>query len=112
MARALRLAATAPADRIGSLKSEVDGALRTRRFLGYRESIEWAKDAAPVVDEHAKQALVAPSPELLALVERALGHVVKVILKADDSSGTIGDLARQLLEIQPPGVPSNPGRGS
>ena len=99
VARALRLAATAPADRIVSLKTEVDAALRTRRFLGYRESIEWARDAAPVVDELAKEAVVAPSPELLALVERAIGHVVKVILKADDSSGTIGDVARQLLEI-------------
>ena len=99
VARALRLAATASGDRIVSLKTEVDAALRTRRFLGYRESIEWARNAAPVVDELAKQAVVAPSPELLALVERAIGHVVKVILKADDSSGTIGDLARQLLEI-------------
>ena len=99
VARALRLAGAAPADRIASLKSEVDGALRTRRFLGYRESIEWAQDAAPVVDELANQAVVAPSRDLLALVERAIGHVVKVILKADDSSGTIGDLARRLLEI-------------
>ena len=99
VARAVRLAATAPADRVVSLKSEVDGALRTRRFLGYRESMEWAYDAAPVVDELAKQAVVAPSRELLALVERAIGHVVKVILKADDSSGTIGDLARRLLEV-------------
>ena len=99
VARALRLAAAAPADRIASLRSEVDGALRTRRFLGYRESIGWAQDAGPVVDELAKQAGVAPSRELLALVERAIGHVVKVILKADDSAGTIGDLARQLLEI-------------
>lgn len=99
VARAVRLAGATPSDRITSLKSEVDGALRTRRFLGYRESIEWAQDAAPVVDELAKQAAVAPSRELLVLVERAIGHVVKVILKADDSSGTIGDCARQLLEI-------------
>jgi len=99
VARAVRLAGVAPADRIASLKSEVDGALRTRRFLGYRESIEWAQDAAPVVDELANQAVVAPSRDLLALVERAIGHVVKVILKADDSSGNIGDLARRLLEI-------------
>ncbi len=99
VARAVRLAGAAPADRIASLKSEVDGALRTRRFLGYRESIEWAQDAAPVVDELANKAVVAPSRDLLALVERAIGHVVKVILKADDSSGTIGDLARRLLEI-------------
>jgi uncharacterized Zn finger protein len=35
----------------------------------------------------------------VALVERAIGHVVRVILKADDSDGMIGDLARDLLDI-------------
>lgn len=99
VARALRLASAAPVDRIASLRAEVDDALRTRRHLGYRESIGWAQDAEPVVDELAKEAALAPSQVLLALVERAIGHVVKVILKADDSAGTIGDLARQLLEV-------------
>ncbi len=41
---------------------------------------------------------LGPSKELLKLVELAIGRVVKVILQADDSAGTIGDLARQLLE--------------
>lgn len=33
-----------------------------------------------------------PSRELVELLQRAVGHVVKVILRADDSSGMIGDL--------------------
>jgi uncharacterized Zn finger protein len=35
----------------------------------------------------------------VALIERAVGHVVRVILKADDSDGMIGDLARALLDF-------------
>jgi hypothetical protein len=41
----------------------------------------------------------SPSADLVALIERALGHVVKVILTADDSDGLIGDVARELLEL-------------
>jgi hypothetical protein len=41
----------------------------------------------------------APSRDLVVLLERALGHVVKVIQYADDSNGTIGDLARDLLAL-------------
>lgn len=50
-----------------------------------------------MVDEIAAEATSAPSRELLALVDLAIGRVIKVILKADDSSGMIGDLAGQLL---------------
>ena len=55
-------------------------ALRTRRHLGYRESMEWARDAGTVVDEITAAALSAPSRELLKLVELAINQVVKVIL--------------------------------
>jgi hypothetical protein len=41
----------------------------------------------------------APSRELVELLQRAVGHVVKVIQRADDSSGLIGDLARELLDL-------------
>jgi hypothetical protein len=41
----------------------------------------------------------APTAGLVLLVERATGHVVKVILKADDSDGLVGDLARELLDL-------------
>jgi hypothetical protein len=52
-----------------------------------------------VVDELRRVAVAAPSRELVLLMERAVGHVVRVILHADDSSGSIGDLARDLLEV-------------
>jgi uncharacterized Zn finger protein len=41
----------------------------------------------------------SPSADLVALVERAIGRVVKTILQADDSDGMIGDVARQLLDL-------------
>lgn len=97
VARTIRLAAATPSDRVAVLRSELD-ALRTRRHLGYRESMEWARDAGIVIDEIAAEARNAPSQELLKLVELAIGRVVKVILRADDSSGMIGGLAGQLLE--------------
>src|SRR3546814_12403381 len=54
-----------------------------------------------------------PSRELVELLQRAVGHVVKVILRADDSNGMIGDLARDLLELHSracqPGI-ADPGQ--
>ena len=97
VARTIRLAAATPADRVATLRSELDG-LRTRRHLGYRESMAWANDADIVVDEITAPAQSAPSRDLLKLVESAVGRVVKVIMYADDSSGAIGDVARRLLE--------------
>jgi hypothetical protein len=99
VARAVRLAAAGPADRLGVLRREVDRGLRTRRYLGYRESAEWAQEAEPVVDAVAEAVAMEPSRELVALLERAVGHVVKVILRADDSDGLIGGLAQRLLDL-------------
>jgi hypothetical protein len=59
VARAVRLAGAAPADRVVALRSAVDD-LRTRRFLGYRESMEWASDADAVVDEIERAAQTSP----------------------------------------------------
>ena len=74
----MRLEGAAPSDRIASLKAGVDGALRTRRFLGHRESIEWAQDATPVVDELAKQAVIAPFRQLYSrLIEATLAAADK-----------------------------------
>jgi uncharacterized Zn finger protein len=97
-ARTIRLAAATPADRVATLRSELDG-LRIRRHLDYRESMAWADDAMIVVDEIATTAGSAPSRELLKLVELAVGRVAKMIMYADDSSGAIGDVAHRLLEI-------------
>jgi hypothetical protein len=97
--RHVRLAAAREEGDLAQLRAEVDRGLRTRRFLGYRESSEWARAARPVVDELRLVAASSPSRDLVAVVERAIGHVVKVIMHADDSNGTIGDLARELLEV-------------
>jgi hypothetical protein len=97
--RHVRLAAARETGDLAELRAEVDRGLRTRRFLGYRESSEWTRAARPVVEELRSVAAASPSRDLVLLVERAVGHVVKVILQADDSNGTIGDLARELLEV-------------
>ncbi len=97
--RHVRLAAAREEGDLAELRAEVDRGLRTRRFLGYRESSEWARAARPVVEELRSVAVSSPSRDLIALVERAVGHVVKVIMHADDSNGTIGSLARELLEV-------------
>lgn len=99
VALAIRLAAATPADALATLRTEVDDGLRTRRHLDYWASSQWAHDALPVVDALADAVKSAPTQELVTLLERAIGHVVKVLLRADDSNGEIGDLVRQLLEL-------------
>jgi hypothetical protein len=81
------------------LRTEIDTSLRTRRSLDYWESSEWASEATPVVEAIGNLLAVSPSAELLELIERAIGHVVKVILRADDSNGEIGGLVATLLEF-------------
>jgi uncharacterized Zn finger protein len=61
--------------------------------------MEWARAGRPVVSELDLAVRAAPSRELVELLQRAVGHVVKVIQHADDSSGLIGDLARELLDL-------------
>jgi hypothetical protein len=84
------------------LRAEVDRGLRTRRFLPYVESSAWAHGARPIVEELRQRATTSPSAELVELLQRAIGHVVKVIEHADDSDGTIGDLARGCLRSTRP----------
>jgi len=99
VARAVRLVATRGSGDLSQLKAEIDRGLRTSRYLGYRESGGWAIRARPIVEKIRFAVNSSPTAELVALIERAIGHVVKVILKADDSDGMIGDLARELLDL-------------
>ncbi len=98
-ARAVRLAAAGPQQRLAVLRAEVDSGLRTRRHLGYWESSQWAVEARPVVAGLAEAVEAGSSRELIELLQRAVTHVVKVIGRADDSNGMIGDLANDLLEL-------------
>lgn len=97
--RAVRLAAAGESDRMEVLKAAVDDGLRTRRHLDYRGSSAWARDAAPVVDALAGEVAAGSSGELVVLLQRAAGHLVKVIMRADDSYGTIGELCRDVLDL-------------
>ena len=55
--------------------------------------------ARPIVAELENAVDASPSRSLVELLQRAVGHVVKVMLHADDSDGLIGDLARELLAL-------------
>jgi predicted nucleic acid-binding protein len=59
--RQVRLIAARAAGDLAQLRAEVDRGLRTRRFLGYRESAGWAGAARPIVAELA-QAVDASRP--------------------------------------------------
>lgn len=97
--RQVRLVVARAAGDLAQLRAEVDRGLRTRRFLGYRESGGWAQGARPILAELEAAVEASPSRELVELLQRAVGHVVKVIMHADDSDGVIGDLARDLLAL-------------
>lgn len=51
-----------------------------------------------MVEALAAEVAAHPSAELVLLLQRGAGHLVKVILRADDSNGLIGGLAHQVLE--------------
>jgi uncharacterized Zn finger protein len=97
--RAVRLLAARSTGELAQLRTEVDRGLRTRRFLDYRQSLEWARAAQPILAELSVATESAPSQELVELLQRAVGHVIKVMQRADDSAGLIGDLARELLAL-------------
>src|SRR4051812_10601834 len=97
--RQVRLMAARGAGDLGQLRAEVDRGLRTRRFLDYGESAGWARAAQPIIAELGNAIDGSPSRSLVELLQRAVGHVVKVIMHADDSDGLIGDLARELLAL-------------
>ena len=97
--RQVRLIAARGAGDLVQLRAEVHRGLRTRRFLDYGESAVWARAARPIVAELEKAVDESPSQALVELLQRAVGHVVKAIMHADDSDGLIGDLARELLAL-------------
>lgn len=68
----------------------------TYRFYDYRQANDYAAECDATV-----QLLVAASetaaPGLLPIIERAITLLTRAILKADDSSGMVGDLVHEML---------------
>lgn len=94
----LRTQHRASAGDVAELRELVDDMLRTRRYLDWRQTREYADDAWPVVQALANAADSAASTELVELVQRALSHVLKVLHRADDD-GLIGDVFDRLLDV-------------
>src|SRR3954462_15963497 len=86
-------------DRLVGLRAAIAASPRPRRYLDYWGSSSWASDAAPVVDALAHEAAENPSRELVVLLQRAAEHLVKVLLRADDSNGEIGGLGSGVLDL-------------
>lgn len=99
VSRAVRVAAGMGSLDLNHLRVQIDRGLRSGQHLGLYESRRWAQEAGPIVEEIGEAVGSSSSAELVALIERAIGRVVKVILKADDSDGLIGDVARELLDL-------------
>lgn len=86
-------------DDIAALRAQVEDALKPRRqFYEYRQANRYAAEAEPVVRLLVQRA-ARPSPQLLAVVERAVTLVVRTIVRSDDSSGTQGDQVCRLLDL-------------
>jgi hypothetical protein len=98
---AVRLAAgrAGNAEGLDVLRCVIDDTLRTRRFIDYREAPSYSGDAQPLLAELERLARVSPSQELATLIERAVDHIVGVVLHADDSDGLIGSLVEDLLQL-------------
>ena len=61
--RHVRLIAARAEGDLAQLRAEVDRGLRTRRFLGYRESGGWAQAARPILSELGSVVESSPSPD-------------------------------------------------
>ena len=97
--RQVRRALKAQSAVVSELAQAVQEVLRTRRYLDYREMIEYAQEARPLVDALAEAAEGPEAAQLVPVVEKAVGHVLKALLNGDDSSGAGGDVALELLRV-------------
>lgn len=98
LAARLRAQHRASGGDVAELRTLVDGTLRTRRFLDWRETRVYADEAWPVVDLLSRSADASPGQPLVELVQRALSHVLKVLHRADDD-GLIGGVFDGLLDV-------------
>jgi hypothetical protein len=99
VAQRLELAAAEAKGDLTGLQRQVDAVLRTRRYLDYRDAIDYERDAGAVLRVLDRTASGPAAAAVVPIVERALKHVVAVLQRADDSSGSVGGVAAELLAI-------------
>ena len=99
LAHRLSLAAVEDAGDVAGLRHEVDAVLWAGGMLAYGDVFEYGRDAQDLVDALARAADGGYATEAVPIVERAIGRVVRAMEDSDDSSGTLGYLVDQLLEV-------------
>jgi hypothetical protein len=83
---------------VTELPSLVDQGLRTRRFLDWRQTREYADGARPILNLLHRAVETTPSQQLVELLQRALSHVLQVLHRADDD-GLVGGVFDELLDL-------------
>jgi hypothetical protein len=87
---------------VTSLADAVLPLIRTRGDLWRWDAADAQGDRMHVGIDILERELPSADPqEAYAVVHKALASAVKVIARADDSSGVIGDACRRLLELHP-----------
>lgn len=85
---------------LAETRNRILSSIRTRRDLhDWRAVLSYADVAGASVDELRTAALHWGAGKVLPLTEAAIDAAVKVILRADDSNGEIGDIIGELLEL-------------
>jgi hypothetical protein len=89
-------------ERVTSLADAVLPLIRTRSDLHrYSAANAHGRDMHEAIDI-LKQAIPTTDPvEIYAVIHKALASAIRVIARADDSAGIIGDACRRLLELHP-----------
>jgi len=86
----------------GDLAEQVLPLIRTRRELyRRRDANEHGVQMHAAVDILEQAAAHAEPAEFLKVTQQAIASAMKVIARADDSSGIIGDACRRLLRLHP-----------
>lgn len=90
------LMASAATGDLSLLRPAVDS-LRVRGHLDWRRANGHGNKAHLVVDELEQVLSPATADAMLPLIERAIDHLIRAILRSDDSSGIQGDAVGRLL---------------
>lgn len=73
--------------------------LSTRGHLDYGRAIDHGRLAHEVVDDLERGLDAASADDMRPLLERAIGTMIRTILRSDDSSGVQGDATARLLRL-------------
>lgn len=73
--------------------------LKTRRFLDYADANKHGQHAHFVADELTDALTPGTAAELLPMLETGIRHMIRVVLRSDDSSGIQSDAAGRLIDL-------------